>query len=169
MLMNKEDLVLISGGQTGADQGGLHAAIDLGLEWGGEVPKGWRTENGSLNEMYRAKMTQSCSYSYLPRTRTNVCRSDATLVLDTTLPVTGGTKKTVDFAKAAMKPHLVLDIGRSGSIEKARHWIAICIRDCSNRPFKLNIAGPRESKRRGIQKRTRRFLVDVIKPMLDDE
>ena len=40
--MTRNELKIVSGAQTGVDQGGLLAAIDLGLEWGGWVPKGWR-------------------------------------------------------------------------------------------------------------------------------
>ena len=34
-------------------------------------------------------------------------------------------------------------------------------------PFVLNVAGPRESKARGIQKRTREFLVETLGGMLE--
>ena len=47
--MTRNELKIVSGAQTGVDQGGLLAAIDLGLEWGGWVPKGWRTEIGTWN------------------------------------------------------------------------------------------------------------------------
>ena len=38
---------IISGGQSGADLAGLKAAIKLGIETGGFIPKNYRTENGS--------------------------------------------------------------------------------------------------------------------------
>ena len=47
--MTRNELKIVSGAQTGVDQGGLLTAIDLGLEWGGWVPKGWRTETGTWN------------------------------------------------------------------------------------------------------------------------
>jgi Circularly permutated YpsA SLOG family len=37
---------IISGGQTGADQAGWRAAKACGLETGGWMPKGWKTELG---------------------------------------------------------------------------------------------------------------------------
>lgn len=37
---------IISGGQTGADEGGLEGARLLGIPTGGTAPKGYRTENG---------------------------------------------------------------------------------------------------------------------------
>jgi hypothetical protein len=43
---------IISGGQTGADQAALDAAIKLGIPHGGWIPKGRLTENGSLPKKY---------------------------------------------------------------------------------------------------------------------
>lgn len=37
---------IISGGQTGADQGGLRAGRLLHLETGGTAPHNWMTEQG---------------------------------------------------------------------------------------------------------------------------
>ncbi len=48
--MTRQELKIVSGGQTGVDQGALEAALDLGLVWGGWVPKGWRAENGTVPE-----------------------------------------------------------------------------------------------------------------------
>jgi Circularly permutated YpsA SLOG family len=39
---------IVSGGQTGADQAALDAAIELGFPHGGWVPKGRKTESGPL-------------------------------------------------------------------------------------------------------------------------
>ena len=36
--MKKNELKIVSGGQTGADRGGLLAAMDLGIDWGGWAP-----------------------------------------------------------------------------------------------------------------------------------
>jgi len=44
---------IISGGQTGADQAGLDAAIEYGLPHGGWIPKGRLTESGTLPERYK--------------------------------------------------------------------------------------------------------------------
>jgi Circularly permutated YpsA SLOG family len=38
--------LVISGGQTGADQAGLRAARASGIRCGGMAPKGWLTEAG---------------------------------------------------------------------------------------------------------------------------
>jgi hypothetical protein len=43
---------IISGGQTGADQAALDAAIEMGVPHGGWVPLGRMTENGRLSPRY---------------------------------------------------------------------------------------------------------------------
>ncbi len=43
---------IISGGQTGADQAALDAAIKLGIPHGGWIPKGRITEDGPLSDRY---------------------------------------------------------------------------------------------------------------------
>jgi len=46
--MTRQELKIVSGGQTGVDQGALEAALDLGVDRSGWVPKGWRAANGML-------------------------------------------------------------------------------------------------------------------------
>ena len=54
--MKKDELKIVSGGQTGVDRGALQAAMDLGLDWGGWAPKGWRSEDGTIPPHYRTNM-----------------------------------------------------------------------------------------------------------------
>ncbi len=72
---------VISGGQTGADMGGLFGAYTApGIETGGWAPKGFRTEDGTkkiLGKQYKLKATKSSAYP--PRTKRNVVDSDGTL------------------------------------------------------------------------------------------
>ena len=95
--MTKQELKIVSGGQTGVDQGALEAALDLGLVWGGWVPKGWRAENGTVPERFRARMQEHASANYIVRTRQNVADSHATLILTDAYPLSGGTQRTRDF------------------------------------------------------------------------
>lgn len=67
--MKKNELKIVSGGQTGADRGGLLAAMDLGLDWGGWAPKGWRSEDGAIPSCYREKMQEIGSAKYHIRSR----------------------------------------------------------------------------------------------------
>lgn len=70
---------IISGGQTGADQQGFVEGRRLGLETGGWVPKGWRTEDGPAPWLATFGCQEHPLSSYPPRTDANVRDSDATL------------------------------------------------------------------------------------------
>lgn len=49
-------MMIISGGQTGADQAALDAAIILGIPHGGWLPKGRKTEKGPLPLRYELQI-----------------------------------------------------------------------------------------------------------------
>lgn len=164
--MTANEIRIVSGAQTGVDQGALHAAIDLDLEWGGWVPKGWRTENGTVGALFRPKMKEHASANYLGRTRRNVIDSHATLIITNTYPLTGGTLKTRYFCQELMRSHFVVCLGEDDAVGKVRAWLGQFFAAGYSIPFVLNVAGPRESKAHGIQKRTRKFLVEVLGGML---
>lgn len=70
---------VISGGQTGADRTGLECAQALGLETGGTVPKGWRTDEGPDPSLAAFGCVEHESSEYPPRTIANVMASDVTV------------------------------------------------------------------------------------------
>jgi hypothetical protein len=167
--MKKEELKIVSGGQTGVDRGGLLAAMDLGLAWGGWAPKGWRAEDGAIPALYRTNMREHASANYLGRTRRNVVDSHATLIVTNAYPLSGGTLKTRFFCEEALRSHLVVSLGETDAVGKVQRWLAQFFAQEHPMPFVLNVAGPRESKASGIQKRTRKFLVDVLQGMIEAE
>nr|MBF0223669.1 hypothetical protein [Desulfobulbaceae bacterium] len=61
--------MIISGGQTGADQAGLDVAIKHNLPHCGSIPKGRLTEDGPLDEKYQ--LTEMPTDSYPKRTEQN--------------------------------------------------------------------------------------------------
>lgn len=72
--------LVISGGQTGADRTALECAKALGLETGGTVPKGCRTDEGNQMDLVTEfGCTESTSTDYRPRTLDNVRNADATV------------------------------------------------------------------------------------------
>jgi Circularly permutated YpsA SLOG family len=158
---------VVSGGQTGADRGGLDAALEVGLEIGGRAPSRFRAADGVIPERYRLHMTAIDECSYAARTRLNVEESDATLVVsfagwDRLSP---GTAMTVREAQRAKKPcrHAWLPGGRfpgadrfAGVAEQLAEWVL------GNRVATLNVAGPRESKEPGIQLATRQVVAEVL-------
>lgn len=61
-----------------------------------------------------------------------------------------------------MRSHFVVSLGEEDAAGKVRRWLAQLFVAEYPVPFVLNVAGPRESKARGIQKRTRKFLAEVL-------
>lgn len=166
--MTRNELKIVSGGQTGVDRGALQAAMDLGLDWGGWAPKGWVSEDGAIPALYRVRMREHASPNYLGRTRRNVMDSHATLIIANSLPLSGGTQKTRFLCQEASRPHFVVSLGDAAAVEKVRKWLGQFFAAAHPAPFVLNVAGPRQSKSGGIQKRARRFLAEVLKGMLTD-
>src|SRR5687768_8696791 len=73
---------VISGGQTGADQGALSAAKELGIATAGTAPQGWITEQGPQEQLLRAFGLKECEEpGYPARTRRNVVDADGTLLV----------------------------------------------------------------------------------------
>ncbi len=165
-MMQKNEFKIVSGGQTGADRGGLQAAMDIGLDWGGWAPKGWRAEDGTIPSCYREKMHEIGSSNYLVRTRRNVADSHATLIVTNTYPLSGGTLKTRHFCEEMMRSHLVVAIDENDAVGKVQRWLAQFFGQEHPIPFVLNVAGPRESKAVGIQESTRRLLIEALQDMI---
>jgi hypothetical protein len=114
---------IISGAQTGADQAGLFAARDSGIETGGHMPKGFRTQAGSQPEI--AEMFNLIEHSksgYPPRTKLNATNSDSTLLL-TFNSRSPGSVLTRKYAREGGKP--LLDIDMNAPIDPVRTamWI----------------------------------------------
>ena len=140
---------VISGGQTGADRAGLDAAMDAGIPVGGSCPKARLAEDGPVPERY--PLTELKSASYPARTEKNVKDSDGTLVLNIGR-LTGGTKKTVEFADKHGKPCMVVQLDQPWQPGTVASWI-------QQRGIKvLNVAGPRESKCPGLHDQALDFL-----------
>src|SRR5450759_3433046 len=97
---------IVSGGQTGADRGGLDAAIHCNITHGGWCPQGRRAVDGVIPGKYL--LQETASSDYLHRNEANVTDSDATLIFSYGT-LEGGSLKTWDFAKKHHKP--VLHIG----------------------------------------------------------
>jgi hypothetical protein len=148
-----------SGFQSGADIGGINAAIDLLFPYGGWVPKGRKYENGRIPDYYIVK--ESSSSRYEPRTELNVQDSDVTLVFTRGEPSTGS-KLTIEYAKVHNKPCLHIDLLRYGK-EDAIKQIQEFLTDIDKQDLIVNVAGQRESKAKGIQMEVRAIITEVLK------
>jgi hypothetical protein len=133
-------LKIISGGQTGADRAALDFAIRHKIPYDGWVPKGRKTEDGTLPEKYNLQEMPTGQYS--KRTEKNVLDSDGTLIISHGL-LTGGSALTTSFAELHRKPWIHIDLEMASYSEAARtiqEWVG------RNGIKTMNIAGPRESK-----------------------
>lgn len=62
---------IISGGQTGADIAEIDAAIDCNIPYGGQLPKGRKSEDGVVPEKYTGFQVKTRG-GYPKRTEQNV-------------------------------------------------------------------------------------------------
>jgi hypothetical protein len=94
---------VVSGGQTGADQGGLEAAARLGVRTGSYMPKGWRTEDGPRPDLAaRFGLVEATTAEYPDRTERNVPLADATVVF--AAGVSPGSRRRCDYATSTASP-----------------------------------------------------------------
>ena len=131
---------IISGGQTGGDRAALDFAIEHGIPHGGWCPKGRLAEDGPIDPRYQLKETPRADY--LQRTEWNVRDSEGTVVFSIEETLTGGSRKTVEFARKHKKP--VLHLFRDCSAPPAEAILRRFIQD--HELEVLNVAGPRASK-----------------------
>jgi len=155
---------IVSGGQTGADIGAIEAALYCELEYSGWIPAERKWEKGRIPDKYD-KFQEIDSSDYLKRTEANVVDSDATLIF-TYGKLTGGSKKTMEFAKKHNKPvlHIAIDeYSRNDVVNFVKRWFEGDItKPTPPENCVLNVAGNRESKASGIQEKVLAIMVDVI-------
>lgn len=143
---------IISGGQTGADQGGLFAAKELGITTGGMAPKGWRTEAGSAPWLEEYGLVEHSSDNYRLRTEANVKAADGTVIFGKR---SIGGNLTEEFCRLHDKPWIWI------SDVTVRAMLPLWIRRYSIKI--LNVAGNRESKNPGIGQFTKDFLIKALR------
>jgi hypothetical protein len=130
---------IISGGQTGADQAALDAAIRLDIPHGGWLPKGRKTENGPLPLRYALRELNSARYR--DRTEKNILHADGTLIFSFG-PLSGGSALTESLAIRHDRPFLHIDfelIDNPQAAAMVEKWLQTL------RIETVNIAGPRAS------------------------
>jgi len=144
---------IVSGGQTGVDRAALDAAVAFGVEHGGWCPKGRRSEDGRIPEIYFLNETPMADYRQ--RTSWNVRDSDGTLILVRD-HLRGGSRYTCDCAIQTERPYLIGRLDDFTAIERAYRWII------DNSIETLNVAGPRASTDASIYADARPFVEALL-------
>ena len=147
---------IISGGQTGADRGAIDAAIKYCFLYGGWIPKGQLTENGTLPDEYKLK--EMPTKNYPARTEKNVLASDGTAII-THGKLTGGSALTKKLAKKHKRPYLHINLNETPTF-LASSKINALINE--NNIEVLNAAGSRASKDPQIYEDTKYIIQGVI-------
>jgi len=151
---------IVSGGQTGADRGGLDAALEVGVPHGGWCPLGRLAEDGKIPEKYNQQELYSRFYAH--RTEQNVIDSDVTVIFTYGAPQ-GGSKRTAQFAAKHNKPYLWIDMNDENRIAVAKviEWL----NEVRTSQIVLNVAGSRGSSNPDLQKRVCEIIKSVLLSM----
>jgi len=148
---------IISGGQTGADLGGLKAAKELGIPTGGFAPTNFITELGPNLELRDIYKLADEGDNYITRTEKNVKVSDATVIFAQKLG-SAGTKLTLNKV-GRYKKYVILN-PLPGDL---RIWLE------THPDIKiLNIAGNRASVDPGAEATAKNTLLRALDPDLQD-
>jgi len=139
---------IISGGQVGADQGALDAAIKYNFSYGGWIQKGRKTQGGILPEKYKLKEMSVSGYK--ERIDQNVIGSDGTVIISHG-DLAGGADYSMKMTKRHKRPTLHIDLKETPAFiaaSKINTWII------ENNIEILNVTGSRASEDSDIYKDT---------------
>lgn len=142
---------VVSGGQTGADRGGIDAAIACEVSYGGWIPKGRKAEDGLVPQCY-TELKEMDTEDYSARTEQNVLDSDGTVIF-VYGKLTTGSALTKKFAIKHKKPCLHIDL------DTDEYPTSLIINWCiENQIETLNVAGKSASKADGIYEKVRTII-----------
>ena len=147
---------IISGGQVGADQAALDAAIKCNFPYGGWIQKGRKTKNGILPDKYELEEMPVAGYK--ERIEQNVIDSDGTVIISHG-DLTGGADYSMKMAERHKRPYLHIDLKETPAFtaaSKINTWII------ENNIEVLNVTGSRVSEDPDIYKNTMYILKDSI-------
>ncbi len=147
---------IISGGQVGADQAALDAAIKCKFPHGGWIQKGRKTQTGVLPEKY--DLMEMLLSGYKERIEQNVIESDGTVIISHG-DLSGGADYSRKMAMKHNRPCLHIDLSQTPaavSSAKINTWII------ENTIEVLNVTGSRASEDGDVYKDTAGIIEDTI-------
>ncbi|MEJ2656693.1 MAG: putative molybdenum carrier protein [Desulfobacterales bacterium] len=139
---------IISGGQVGADQAALDAAIKCDFPHGGWIQKGKKTQTGILPEKYH--LIEMSVSGYKERIERNVVESDGTVIISHG-NLSGGADYSRKMAMKHDRPSLHIDLSKTpvaSSSSEINTWII------ENAIEVLNVTGSRASEDGDVYKDT---------------
>lgn len=142
---------IISGAQTGSDRAGLDAALHIGIDVGGWIPLGRRTDEGplSIEDFIRYKLREHPLPAYPPRTLQNVLDSDGTVLFGNMN--SPGCRLTLRYLREHGCPSLINPTA-----------VALCRWIDYSGMHTLNVAGNRERTNPGIYQITFDTIVEAL-------
>jgi len=147
---------IISGGQTGADIGGLVGARRAGILTGGCAPHNFKTEKGNQEQALRSfGLYEHDSGEYGPRTIENIIESDATIIFSTN-PKSAGTRLTIKACTKTSTEYIIINPHDDEAVEKIKLFLM------QIKPIILNVAGNRESVSKGIAAKTASLMAKAL-------
>ena len=147
---------IISGGQLGADQAALDAAIKYNFPHGGWIQKGRKIKNGILPDKY--ELEEMSVAGYKERIEQNVIDSDGTVIFSHG-DLTGGADYSMKMTQQHQRPTLHIDLIKTPAVvaaSKINSWII------ENNIEVLNVAGSRASEDPDIYRNTMYIIQDSI-------
>lgn len=146
---------VISGGQTGSDQGGIFAAKKYGIPTGGWIVKGWKTENGRNESLRDYGLVETETIDYPTRTKANVRDSDGTIRIAKDFG-SAGERCTMNAIREMGKPHIDISLNNSIEVLRVVEWVK------KNSISVLNVAGNCESTETGMSKFAEDYVTKVL-------
>ena len=155
---------IISGGQSGVDQGALLAAMNCNVQTGGWCPPGRSCETGRIPEHFNLKETPDERSNMAPdiprsqRTEWNIRDSDGTLILAPSryLLSDKGSEWAEKCCMLLGKPFLLTDPADDKCVLHIVDWIK------QRRIEILNVAGPPESLWSGAENSAKQIVYKLL-------
>ncbi len=147
---------IISNGDTGVAQAALEIAAELGILYGGSIPKDRKTESGALFDKYKLREVASSS-DYLCNEQ-NVIDSDGTLILSHGEPK-GDSDYSRRMAEKHRRPWIHIDLNITTALDAALKISSWAIR---NKITVLNIVGSNAVMDPPIYSKTKEIVEGLI-------
>lgn len=151
-------IIIVSGGQTGGDRGGLDAAIAECAPHRGWCPLGRIAEDGVIPPQYRLHECDSTDYRV--RNYMNVMDSFMTVAFGLRSVPTKGTSLTLEYAVKLKRPCIYVDLSND-PVGAVLDGLPKIFDEEDN--LVINVVGTRESQAPGIQASVCDVMRKVIK------